>query len=202
MTDAPNKPGRPKGKPLSPAERAQRRVAAIRHGRYATSVLRQAVPACKRSSCPQSFPCDVRRRVVEAGGGLEICVVTLMTDDDVRQRYLDALRDGDTDGLQELAAGVFASLHGLHGKTLQQLRDEGLATVRPQPTKTGDVLEVPMTHPAAFPFLELNKQLGFTGDQQALTPKSRGETKRAVSEADHLAWMRRMHDKTSPGDDE
>ena len=192
MGDRKRAVGRPKGTPLSPVERAQRRVAALRHGRRATSALRQAVPACKRSTCPLTFPCEVRRRAVEAGFGLEVCVVTLMADDDVKLRYQDALTTGRTEGLVELTAGALAGLTRVHQRGVEELAADGLTVTRPMPTKSGDPLDVPMTHPSAFPIIELSKVLGFTADQQAITPKSRGETRRAVTEADHLEWMMKM----------
>lgn len=119
-------------------------------------------------------------------------MVALMADDHIRETLLAALRKGDTEGLEELTAGSMAGLFRLHGRTLDELNADGFAVSRPGRDGGGGCTEAPTTHPSAFPFLELNKQLGLTADQQALTPKSRGETRRNTTEADHMEWMRRM----------
>jgi hypothetical protein len=66
------KGGRPKGKPLSPKERAQRRAAAVKTGEYATTALGQALPPCKPAGCPNNGTgtCDVKTAVESRGAGL------------------------------------------------------------------------------------------------------------------------------------
>ena len=60
-----NKPGRPKGKPMSAKERAQRRAAAVKTGQYATTALGQALPPCKPAVCPNDSKgtCEVKQAV-------------------------------------------------------------------------------------------------------------------------------------------
>src|SRR5215217_8358306 len=73
------KGGRPKGKPLSAKERAQRRAAAVKTGEYATTALAQALPPCKPAVCPNggTGTCDVKRAVEAQGGGLSACLASL-----------------------------------------------------------------------------------------------------------------------------
>src|SRR6185436_19621999 len=93
------KVGRPKGKPLSPKERAQRRAAAVKTGEYATTALGQALPPCKPAVCPNGTgTCDLKRAVESRGAGLSACLVSL-GHHDVMQSYLAAIQSGDLNGL-------------------------------------------------------------------------------------------------------
>lgn len=113
---------------------------------------------------------------------METCLPRLVFDPDVRERYLRALSKGDLEGLQELNAQAFAALHGLRNQELGALLQEGLQVEEDVLTKDGDVIGIRFkTNPRAFPFLELNKQLGTTADQHRITPKSQGEGRRDES---------------------
>jgi hypothetical protein len=65
------KGGRPKGRPLSAKERAQRRAAAVKTGEYASTALAQALPPCKPAVCPndRTGTCDVKRAIESRGAG-------------------------------------------------------------------------------------------------------------------------------------
>ncbi len=126
------KGGRPKGKPLSAKERAQRRAAAVKTGQYATTALGQALPPCKPAVCPNdgTGTCDVKRAVEARGAGLSACLVSL-GHHDVMQKYLAAIQAGDLNGLAELAATSMAGQLALAHDELAVLMREGLVVQVP-----------------------------------------------------------------------
>jgi hypothetical protein len=155
--------------------------------------------------CPVGYPCELKSRVEAAGGALEACLVELAVSDDVREAYRRALTEGDLEGLRGMVSSALAAMAGLHQREmLAILLDGGFAFEQPIPgamDKDGNVEIIGkrlIQNPRAIPFIELTKLLGFTGDQQAVTPKSRGENQRDVSLSRHLDWMREF-ETTSPG---
>jgi hypothetical protein len=194
------KAGRPKGKPLSAKERAQRRAAAVKTGEYATTALGQALPPCKPSVCPNggTGTCDVKRAVESRGAGLSACLVSL-GHQDVMQSYLAALQTGDLNGLHELAATSLAGQLALAQGQLSVLLQEGLVVQVPVLGRNAEgdlevIAERPVENPRAANTLALLRQLGHTAGDQAITPKSSGERDRdrGLGLAGKLAWVSQM----------
>jgi hypothetical protein len=199
-TDLKPKGGRPKGKPLSAQERAQRRAAAIKTGEYATTALGQALPPCKPSVCPNNGTgtCDVKTAVESRGAGLSACLVSL-GHQDVMEAYLTALQTGDLDGLRELAATSMAGQLALAQGELSVLLQEGLVVNVPVVGRNAEgdlevIAERPVENPRAANTLALLRQLGHTAADQAITPKSSGERDRdrGLGLAGKLAWVSQM----------
>jgi hypothetical protein len=194
------KGGRPKGKPLSAKERAQRRAAAIKTGEYATTALGQALPPCKPAVCPNhgTGTCDVKRAVESRGAGLSACLVSL-GHHDVMQAYLAAIQTGDLAGLHELAATSMAGQLALAQGELSVLLQEGLVVQVPIVGRNTDgdievIAERPVENPRAANTLALLRQLGHTAADQAVTPKSSGERARdhGLGLAGKAAWVNQM----------
>ncbi len=131
---------------------------------------------------------------VEArGGAMETCLPRLKLDPHIEAAYRQALVDGDDQALRALVVQSVAGLHGLHFQELAQVVTEGLAIEEDLYGKDGDLLGTrKVANPRAYSLLELGKQLGLTADQQAITPKSRGETQRDVSVSKTLDHVRRL----------
>src|SRR5215213_6987209 len=194
------KGGRPKGKPLSAKERAQRRAAAVKTGEYATTALAQALPPCKPAICPNggTGTCDVKRAVEAQGGGLSACLASL-GQHEVMQKYLAAIQSGDLSGLAELAATSMAGqLAFAHGE-LAVLMQEGLVVQVPIVGRNADgelevVAERPVENPRAANTFQLLRQLGHTAADQAITPKASGERERdhGLGLAGRAAWVSQM----------
>jgi len=137
------------------------------------------------------YPCALKGQVERAGGAMTVCLPDLATHPEISEAYRRAIVDGDLEALAHINADALAGMHALHRGELRKLLDEGLREDVPIVDKWGDVVgSRPLANPRSFPFLELSKLVGVTADQQAATPKARGETQRAVSEAQHLEWMR------------
>jgi hypothetical protein len=194
------KGGRPKGKPLSAKERAQRRAAAVKTGEYATTALGQALPPCKPSVCPNNGTgtCDVKQAVESRGAGLSACLVSL-GHHDVMQAYLAAIQTGDLDGLAELAATSMAGQLALAQGELSVLLQEGLVVKVPVVGRDAEgnleiIAERPTENPRAANTLALLRQLGHTAADQAITPKSSGERERdrGLGLAGRIAWVSQM----------
>jgi hypothetical protein len=196
----PGKPGRPKGKPLSAKERAQRRAAAVKTGQHATTALGQALPPCKPAVCPNggTGTCDIKRAVEARGGGLSACLVSL-GHHDVMQAYLSAIQTGNLDGLAELAATSMAGQLALAQGELSALLQEGLVSQVPVVGRNADgdlevVAERPIENPRAANTFQLLRQLGHTAADQAITPRSSGERERdqGLGLAGRAAWVSQM----------
>ena len=194
------KGGRPKGKPLSAKERAQRRAAAVKTGEYASTALGQALPACKPAVCPndRKGTCDVKRAVESRGAGLSACLVSLGHHEDM-QKYLAAIQSGDLSGLAELAATSMAGQLALAHGELAVLMQEGLVTQVPVVGRNADgelevVAERPVENPRAANTFQLLRQLGHTAADQAITPKASGERERdhGLGLAGRAAWVSQM----------
>jgi hypothetical protein len=194
------KGGRPKGKPLSAKEQAQRRAAAVKTGEYATTALGQALPPCKPSVCPNNGTgtCDVKTAIESRGAGLSACLVSL-GHQDVMNAYLTALQTGDLDGLRELAATSMAGQLALAQGELSVLLQEGLVVQVPVVGRNAEgdlevIAERPVENPRAANTLALLRQLGHTAADQAITPKSSGERDRdrGLGLAGKLAWVSQM----------
>jgi hypothetical protein len=194
------KGGRPKGKPLSAKERAQRRAAAIKTGEYATTALGQALPPCKPSVCPNNGTgtCDVKRAVESRGAGLSACLVSL-GHHDIMQAYLTAIQSGNLAGLAELAATSMAGQLALAQGELSVLLQEGLVVQVPVVGRNAEgdlevLAERPVENPRAANTLALLRQLGHTAADQAITPKSSGERERdrGLGLAGRIAWVSQM----------
>jgi hypothetical protein len=204
------KGGRPKGKPLSVKERAQRRAAAVKTGEYATTALGQALPACKPAVCPNggTGTCDVKRAVEAQGGGLSACLVSL-GQHDVMQKYLAAIQSGDLSGLAELAATSMAGQLALAHGELAVLMHEGLVVQVPIVGRNADgdlevVAERPVENPRAANTFQLLRQLGHTAADQAITPKASGERERdhGLGLAGRAAWVSQMRRGLAAGQEE
>jgi hypothetical protein len=204
------KGGRPKGKPLSAKERAQRRAAAVKTGQYASTALAQALPPCKPSACPNggTGTCDVKRAVEAQGGGLSACLVSL-GQHDVMQKYLAAIQSGDLSGLAELAATSMAGQLTLAHGELAVLMREGLVTQVPIVGRNADgelevVAERPVENPRAANTFQLLRQLGHTAAEQAITPKASGERERdhGLGLAGRAAWVSQMRRGLAAGEGE
>ena len=194
------KGGRPKGKPLSAKERAQRRAAAVKTGEYASTALAQALPPCKPAVCPNdgTGTCDVKRAVESRGAGLSACLVSL-GHHDVMQAYLSALQSGDINGLAELAATSMAGQLALAHGELATLLQEGLVIQTPIVGRNAEgdlevIAERPVENPRAANTFQLLRQLGHTATDQAITPKSSGERERdqGLGLAGRAAWVSQM----------
>jgi hypothetical protein len=194
------KGGRPKGKPLSAKERAQRRAAAVKTGEYATTALGQALPPCKPTVCPndRKGTCDVKRAVESRGAGLSACLVSL-GHHDTMEKYLTALQTGDINGLAELAATSMAGQLALAHGELATLMNEGLVVQVPIVGRNAEgelevVAERPVENPRAANTFQLLRQLGHTAADQAITPKSSGERDRdkGLGLAGRAAWVNQM----------
>jgi len=192
------KGGRPKGKPLSSKERAQRRAAAVKTGEYATTALAQALPPCKPAVCPNGGTCDVKRAIEAQGGGLSACLASL-GQHEVIQKYLAAIQSGDLSGIAELAATSMAGQLTLAHGELAVLMQEGLVTNVPIVGRDADgelevVAERPVENPRAANLFQLLRQLGHTAADQAITPKASGERERdhGLGLAGRAAWVSQM----------
>jgi hypothetical protein len=200
------KGGRPRGKPLSPKERAQRRAAAVKTGEYAETALAQALPPCKPAVCPAgSGNCDVKRAVEERGGGLSACLVSL-GHHDVMEKYRAAIQTGDLKGLAELAAASLAGQTALAHGELSNLLTEGLVVTVPVVGRNAEgdlevVAERPVENPRAANLFQLLRQLGHTAADQAVTPKAKGEHARdeGLSLAGRAAWVQQMRRSLAEG---
>jgi hypothetical protein len=192
------KPGRPKGKPLSEKERAQRRAAPLKHGEFASTALAQALPPCKPAVCPVGSPCEVKQTIEDRGGGLSSCLVALGEEGTIR-KYVDAIVRGDTSGIAELAATSLAGKSLLEQRGLVALLEDGLTVEEPIVGKGPDGPEIigsrTKEHPAAALTLKLGEHLGRTAADQVVTPKARGEKARdeGLGRLAHVAWIRGMH---------
>ena len=203
------KGGRPKGKPLSAKERAQRRAAAVKTGEFATTALAQALPPCKPAVCPNGTgTCDVKRAVEAHGGGLSACLVSL-GQHEVMQKYLAAIQSGDLSGLAELAATSMAGQLALAHGELAVLMREGLVTQVPIVGRNAEgdlevVAERPVENPRAANTFQLLRQLGHTAADQAITPKASGERERdhGLGLAGRAAWVNQMRRGLAAGDAE
>jgi hypothetical protein len=198
--DPKRKGGRPKGKPLSAKERAQRRAAAVKTGEHATTALAQALPPCKPGVCPNGGKgtCEVKQAIEARGAGLSACLVSL-GHQDVMQSYLNALRTGDLAGLEELTATSLAGQLALAQGELTVLLQEGLVVQVPIVGRNAEgdlevVAERPVENPRAANTLALLRQLGHTAADQAITPKSSGERDRdrGLGLAGRMAWVQQM----------
>jgi len=193
------KGGRPKGKPLSAKERAQRRAAAVKTGQYATTALAQTLPPCKPGVCPNGTgTCDVKRAVEARGAGLSACLVSL-GQHEVMQKYLAAIQTGDLSGLAELAATSMAGQLALAHDQLALLLQEGLVVSFPIVGRNADgdlevIAERPAENPRAASAFQLLRQLGHTATDQAITPKANGERERdhGLGLAGRAAWVQQM----------
>src|SRR5690349_10196949 len=123
-------PGRPKGQKLSPAELAQRRAAPVTHGQYARTVTGATLPACKPSSCPATYPCEIKEAVEREGGGVHACPVPLV-DAGLVDAYRLAIEQGDTSKIAELAASHLGGLAGVARSELARLQGEELVIEHP-----------------------------------------------------------------------
>jgi hypothetical protein len=194
------KGGRPKGKPLSAKERAQRRAAAVKTGQHATSALAQALPPCKPAVCPNDGKgtCDLKLAVEARGAGLSTCLVSL-GHQDTMAKYVAAIERGDLAGLAELAATSMAGQLALAQGELAVLLREGLVVQVPVVGRNADgdlevVAERPIENPRAANTFQLLRQLGHTATDQAITPKSSGERERdqGLGLAGRAAWVSQM----------
>jgi len=194
------KGGRPKGKPLSAKERAQRRAAAVKTGQYASTALAQALPPCKPGVCPNggTGTCDVKRAVEARGAGLSACLVSL-GQHDVMEKYLTAIQTGDLKGLAELAATSMAGQLALAHEQLAILMQEGLVVSFPIVGRNAEgdlevIAERPAENPRAANTFQLLRQLGHTAADQAITPKANGERERdhGLGLAGRAAWVQQM----------
>jgi hypothetical protein len=204
------KGGRPKGKPLSAKERAQRRAAAVKTGEYATTALAQALPPCKPAVCPNggTGTCDVKRAIESQGGGLSACLASL-GQYEVMQKFLAAIQSGDLSGIAELAATSMAGQLALAHGELAVLMQEGLVTQVPIVGRNADgdlevVAERPVENPRAANTFQLLRQLGHTAAEQAITPKASGERERdhGLGLAGRAAWVSQMRRGLAAGDGE
>jgi hypothetical protein len=203
------KGGRPKGKPLSAKERAQRRAAAVKTGEYATTALAQALPPCKPAVCPNggTGTCDVKRAVEAQGAGLSACLASL-GQHEVMQKYLAAIQSGDLSGLAELAATSMAGQLALAHGELAVLMQEGLVTHIPVVGRNAEgelevVAERPVENPRAANTFQLLRQLGHTAADQAITPKASGERERdhGLGLAGRAAWVSQMRRGLAAGEE-
>ncbi|HEX7180200.1 MAG TPA: hypothetical protein VF756_00045 [Thermoanaerobaculia bacterium] len=194
------KGGRPKGKPLSAKERAQRRAAAVKTGEYATTALAQALPPCKPAVCPNdgTGTCDVKQAVESRGAGLSACLVSL-GHQDVMQAYLAAIQTGDLKGLAELTATSLGGQLALAHSELAALLREGLVVNVPIVGRNAEgdlevVAERPIENPRAANTFQLLRHLGHTAADQAITPKATGERERdhGLGLAGRAAWVSQM----------
>jgi hypothetical protein len=194
------KGGRPKGKPLSAKERAQRRAAAVKTGEHASTALAQALPPCKPAVCPNggTGTCDIKRAIEARGGGLSACLVSL-GHQDTMQAYLAAIETGDLKGLAELAATSMAGQLALAHGELAALMHEGLVVNFPIVSRNADgdlevVAQRPIENPRAANTFQLLRQLGHTAADQAITPRSSGERERdqGLGLAGRAAWLSQM----------
>ena len=165
---------------MSPAARAQRRAAAWKHGQNAATAIAQAIPPCKRSTCPMTDPaekanCSIKRQVEASGSALAACPVQLVFAPDVRERYVAAIESGETKGLAELAGTALAAMQQLAGQELAKVQGEGLAVEAPVFSPEGEMLTTLRTNPRAEPLLKLLDMLGFSAQHQAITPRARAE---------------------------
>jgi hypothetical protein len=194
------KGGRPKGKPVSAQERAQRRAAAVKTGEYATTALGQTLPPCKPAVCPNggTGTCDIKTAIESRGAGLSTCLVSL-GHQEVRTAYLKAVQTGDLEGIHELAATSLAGQLALAQGELAVLLQEGLVVQVPVVARNAEgdlevIAERPVENPRAANTLALLRQLGHTAGDQAVTPKSSGERDRdrGLGLAGKLAWVSQM----------
>ncbi len=186
------RPGRPKGKPLSEREAAQRRTAAITHGRHAKGLLRGAAP-CKRSTClmgKETYPCSLKAKADEDGKGLEVCAPRLVFDPRAHEIVQRAIESGDPSGMAELTALPIAAAHSLTQDELAKLQAEGLVLQEEVLGKEGEVLTSrAVANPRAGLVLKLMDTLGLTAAQQAITPKASGERQRDEGVGGLATWL-------------
>lgn len=167
---------------MSPKAKAQRKGAAWKHGQRAATALTQAVPPCKRSTCPlegdEKGNCSIKRMADEKEKVIEVCPLPIAIDASTRKAFLDALQNGDLTGLQELVATLFAGMYGFAISEFGELSREGGAISFDIFGPDGNTVTGTKVNPRYEPFLKLMDVLGITAGQQAITPKSAGEKKR------------------------
>ena len=200
------KRGRPKGKPLTARERAQRRAAPIKTGQYAETALAQAAPPCKQSTCLASYPCEVKEEIERRGSGVAVCIPALADDDAIR-RYLRAIQSGDLDGIQEIAATSLGLKAAMHQRELLKLANEGLTYEAPIVGHGEGGPEIIGTktvpNPRAELVLKIGEHLGHTAPDQVLTPKSGAvaAANRGIEQLGKAAWINGMRNRLA-GDGE
>lgn len=193
---------------MSPKARAQRRVAARKHGLRASTPLRQVLPACNRRQCPlrdpeggNAYPCTLKQQADQQGMVVESCPVALAVNPELKSLYERAIREGNPDHVASLAATSLGAMVELAHSELAHLKQEGFRVDTPVLDDQGsEVGSVPHTNPRAFPTLKLLEHLGHTGPQQAVTPKAAGERERDQGIAGMLAAGRDLRRRLGAGD--
>lgn len=195
---------------MSAKARAQRRVAARRHGLRAATPLRQLLPACNRRQCPMrddqgnsAFPCTVRQQADAQAIPVESCLVQLTTNPELKERFVTAIREGKVEGLAEISGTFLAATSELAAQELQRLKEEGFSVLTPvinpetgEPFMgdDGKPIVIARKNPRGEHTLKALEMVGATAAQQAITPKSRAEKGRdegIQSALEHAADMRR-----------
>jgi hypothetical protein len=192
------KRGRPKGKPLSPKERAQRATAALKTGEHSQRLLGKILPPCKPSVCPDQYPCQVKEGIEGRGGGLAVCLQQLGHGDTV-DAFRRAIGTGDTKAAGEIAALSLGAYSALEQSELVLLLGEGLTVDRPifgrgedgEPVELGSIA---VENPRVDKLLRISDLLGHTAKQQVVTPHSRGEkaASEGISQLGQAAWIATM----------
>lgn len=197
-TSSGKKRGRPRGKPLSPRERAQRQAAAVKTGEHSKRLLGQALPPCKVTSCPDQFPCEIKAKVESRGNGLAVCLQALGESASI-DAFREAMTKGDLRGLQELNALTLAGYSTLEQRELQNVLDKGLTILKPVfgvgPDGLEQVGEVPVENPAVQNLVRISRDiLGRTADAQVITPKARGEkaANEGLGRLGQAAWIHKV----------
>ena len=197
---------------MSPKARAQRRVAARKHGLRAATPLRQVLPACNRRQCPlrdpeggTAYPCGVKKAADEQGMVIESCPLPLAVNPDVKAAFQLAIEKGNPMAVAGLAATSLAAQTELAFAEIEKLRKEGFSIERPilgEANAEGvpEILgTVSTTNPRAFPLLKLLDQLGHTAGQQSITPKSSGERQRDEGIGGFLEAAKAMRRRMTAG---
>jgi hypothetical protein len=168
---------------MSPAARAQRRGAARKHGGYAQTALGQVLTPCLRSKCTlgaDHYPCPIRQTMDDRDATLEHCPLPLVLDEEVVRRVKAAIDENDPSKVSEFQARALAAAMHLRDTGLAELQRDGLtiqeAVIVDDEVRT-DIARF-KAHPSAETVLKLLALTGATAEQQAITPKARGEKAR------------------------
>lgn len=175
------RPGRPKGKPLSDAEIAQRRTAAWKHGQDAQRPAAQLHGPCKETACPLKYPCEIKRAATDQGLTLDRCALSSATapSPHAEAAYLAALESGDSRSLDSIVARGLGQMATMFERELELLGDEGLRASVPVVDREGNVVdETPIENPRARNTFKLAEMLGITAGQAGLTRKAKAEIRR------------------------
>ncbi|MEL7060000.1 MAG: hypothetical protein AAGN46_08245 [Acidobacteriota bacterium] len=181
------RPGRPPG-PCSDRERAQRRTAALKHGRYAATTSRRTLRPCKEAGCPLDYPCEAKQLADAEGLGLESCIADVVLAQRDADVFRQALEDGDPSVLDDLVAGHLGTMSRVLEQGVRQMLVDGMSIEEVSYDADGNEIVREVPHPNARTAIEIIKALGLSLPEQRLTRRSQGEGAKDDAIGDFFGW--------------